>query len=476
MVDMKQYIRHECPVPSFAAWPGFLTLIVLLVMAPHSLVFCDDTMQDSSSQNQVAWSGSASVDSDQGTSLHLLVAYEDICTADEDVAIAASLNHPTAGTAGFPGLSREARDDLTFGLNLDSPWLVAGDLGLAGLGSFIFRPAGTGPLLPLYGRKPLKAERPDGTLYRGFVVGKEGGLMAVGPDSDPSRFASGAWFSPCGSPVSIMMLAGSEPGKLSDEWYEPDRIPAGRLWGAASLGLAGKGKLYRLSVSGALAVTAGLPGEDGMAGRLEAMLAIKRLRFDAETSLASDGWRAPDGVTAVPIRLDLSTLYRNRGLELSGACQQVLKDSTAEGPETRFRFHIRLSDGEKEFKLASTLSQASGQSIPAITLDTRSRPGLLPSLLPDLVLETSWKAVDGLSERFDIGASLGGGRTLFWSMYAGLRYDRLGQHLKGTTSILVPLGGNSLRFGIRSNGWVPLAGGQPVDPLVLTITWRFGSS
>ncbi|MGD9940624.1 MAG: hypothetical protein AB7T74_12555 [Clostridia bacterium] len=471
---MKQYNQYGAPVPPFSVWPVFIPLTVLFMTTPQNLVRCDDMLEPSSS-GSVTWAGSALVDSDQGSSLHLRLAYEDTRTALDDLAIAASLIHPTAGTAGFPGLSPEALDDVSFGLNLDSQWLVAGDLGLAGLSSFLFRPAGAGPLLTRYGRKPLKAERPDGTRYRGFVLGKEGGLMAVQPASEPARLVSGAWFSPLGSPVSVMMLAGSEPGQLSDDWYEPDRIPTERLWGAASLGMDGKGKLYRMSASGAFAATAGLPGEDGMAGRLEAMLAVRRLRIDAEASLTSDGWRAPDGVTSVPAQLDLSTLYRNRGLELSGTYRQVLKDASDEGPETGLRAHVQLSDGKRDFRLASTLNQAGGQSIPAITLDTRCRPGLLPAPLPDLVLETSWKAEDGISERFDIGASLKGGRTLSWDLYAGLRYDKLGRHLKGTTSILVPLGGNSLRFGIRSNGWIPLAGKQPADPLVLTIGWCFSS-
>jgi hypothetical protein len=468
MVYMKQYTQHECLVLTPAASSGLVVLLVLLLIAPQSLVLCDDTVQEPSSPGRSAWSGSALVDSDQGTSFHLRAAHEDI-------SLAMSLIHGTAGAAGFPGFSHEALDDLSFGLNLDSPWLVAGDLGLAGLSSFMFRPAGAGPLLPLYGRRPMKAERPDGTRFRGFVLGKESGLMAVHPASDPSGLASGAWFSPQGSPVSVLMLAGSEPGQLSDEWYEPDGVATERLWGAASFGLVGKGKRHRMSVSGALAATAGLPGKDGMAGRLESMLAIRRLRFDAEASLTGDGWRAPDGVTAVPARVDVSALYRNRGLELSGACRKVLKDASDEGSETVLRAHIQMSDGKREFKLASTLTHSGGDSLPAIALDTRCIPGLFPALLPGLVLETSWKAEDGLSERFDVGASLGGGRTLCWSMYAGLRYDGMGRHLKGSSSILVPLGGNSLRFGLRSNGWIPLAGGQPDDPLVLTIAWCFSS-
>ena len=132
-----------------------------------------------------------------------------------------------------------------------------------------------------------------------------------------------------------------------------------------------------------------------------------------------------------------------------------------------------LTKKGSEFKLASTFSQAAGQSLPDFTLDTCWKPGLLPTILPGLALETSWKAKDGLSERFDVGASLKGGRKLRWSMDSGLRYDTKGRHLKGTASILVPLGCSSLRFGLRSDGWIPLSGEQAEAPLVLSVTWRF---
>lgn len=381
--------------------------------------------------------------------------------------------HETAGTAGFTGFGREALDELSISLNLDSSYLVAGDLGLAGLSLFMFRPASAGPLLTAYGRKPLRAERPDSTRYRGFVLGEEAGLMAVQPLSDPSRFASGAWFSPAGSQVSAMILAGSEPGHTADGWYETDRVQADRLWGAASLGIVRKGKSCRMFLSGALTGSVGLPGPDGMAARLEALLATKRLRFDAEASLTRGDWRAPDGATAVPVRFDLSGLYRRRGLELSGAYRLVSRSTGKDGLETGIRGHILLGGGGRELKLATTINQTSGQSLPVFTLDTSWRPGLFPVLLPGLVLETSWKASDGRSERMDSGASLKGGRELRWTMDAGLRYDTQGRHLWGAASILVPLGGNSLRFGLKSDGWLPLGGELPEAPLVLSFALNF---
>ncbi|MFH2113531.1 MAG: hypothetical protein ABIJ86_03360 [Spirochaetota bacterium] len=464
IVCMKQYSQPEFQVPTCPNLPGLLALATLLAVASQGLAHCDDRAEPPSSSPPIAWSGSASVDNAQGTSLHFLVSREDI-------TVAMSLLHSSAGTSGFPGFTGEALDGLSIGMNFDSSLLAAGDLGLAGLGLFMFRPAGAGPLLPVYGRRPLRAERPDSTRYHGIILGKEGGLLVVHPLSDSSRLASGAWFSPEGSPFSIMMLAGSEPGQVSDDWYKADRVQADRVWGAASLAVTGKGKLHRMSLSGALVASAGLPGRDAMAARLEAMLAIRRLRIHAEASLASDDWRAPDGATAVPVRLDLSTLYRHRGLELSAAYRLVSQDIADEGTESGLRAHVQLANGKREYRLATTLSQANGQNIPDLTVDTSWKPGLFPAILPGLSIQTSWKSKDGLSERFDAGASLKGGRKLRWSMDTGLRYDTQGRHIKVSTSVMAPLGGSSLRFGLKSDGWIPLDGELPDAPLVLSVAW-----
>jgi hypothetical protein len=210
-----------------------------------------------------------------------------------------------------------------------------------------------------------------------------------------------------------------------------------------------------------------------MAARLEAMVSIKRFRLDAEASLASGNWRAPDGSTAVPVRIDLSAIYRRRGLELSGGYRLVLKRFADDEPETVTRGHVLLGSASRQLRLSSTLSQATGQSLPGFSLDTRWKPGLFPVLLPGLVFETSWKTKDGLAERFDTEASLKGGAKLRWSMNAGLRHDTRGRHAKGSASVLAPFGSGSLRLGLKSDGWLPLEGDLPDFPLVLSVTWGF---
>jgi hypothetical protein len=391
----------------------------------------------------------------------------------EAVILNLSMEHTAVGTADFTGFGSEALDELSIGVNVDSPYLAAGDLALAGLGLFLYRPAGAGPLLPVYGRKPLRAERPDGTRYRGLLLGQDAGVVAVHPLSDPYLLASGAWFSPVGSPVSVLMLAGSEPGRINDGWYEPDRVRADRLWGAASLGMALKGNQTRMSLSGALAASAGLPGPDALAARLEAMLALGRLRLDAEASIASEAWRAPDAAAAVPVRLDIAALYRRRGLELSGAFLLVRKDLSDDKPGTTFSSQILLGGGGRELRIASSLSQAAGEDLPGFTLDTRWKPGLLPTVLPGLAFETAWKTRDGLPERFDAGASLRGGRNLRWFLDGSLRYDTQGRYVKGSALVLTAFGDGSLHFGLRSDGWLPLAGELPDAPLVLSLAWHF---
>ena len=406
------------------------------------------------------------MDSSQGFSLHLRVF-------DEDVALALWMAHKTVGTAGFPGFGSGAFEELSIGMNFESSCLVAGDLGLAGLGRFLFRPAGAGPLLPVVGRKPLRAERPDGTRYRGLVLGNDAGLMVVYPVSDPSRIASGTWFSPSDSPLSVMLMAGSEPGCTADGWYEADRVQTDRLWSAASLGVARKGRSSLLSLAGALAGTAGLPGPDGMVARLEAMLSLGRFRLDAEGSLASAGWRAPDGTTAIPIRLDLSALYRRRGMELSGAYRFECKNLLDAQAVTGLHGQIVMGGGGRELRLASSLGTKAGQSLPDFTLDSRWKPGVFPFFLPGLALETTWKTKDGLAEHFDAGASLKGGRKVRWSLDGNLRYDTKGRHIKGSAVVLTPFGDGTLRFGLKSDGWLPLAGELPEVPMVLSLLWSF---
>ena len=443
-----------------------MVLVLLLLVTPPGTVYCDEQVGHPDSSMPIAWRGSALVDSSQGVSLHLRVF-------DEDVALALWMAHKTVGTTGFPGFGSAALEELSIGLNFDSSCLVAGDLALAGLGRFLFRPAGAGPLLPVVGRKPLRAERPDGTRYRGLVLGKDAGLMVVYPVSDPSRIASGTWFSPSDSPLSVLLLAGSEPGCAADGWYEADRVQTDRLWTAVSLGVARKGRFSLLSLAGALAGSAGIPGPDGMAARLEAMLSLGRFRIDAEGSLASARWRAPDGTTAMPIRLGLSALYRRRGMELSGAYRFEYKNLLDAQAVTGLHGQIVMGGGGRELRLASALGTTAGQSLPDFTLDARWKPGVFPSLLPGLALETAWKTNDGLAERFDAGASLKGGRTVRWSLDGSLRYDTKGRYIKGSAVVLTPLGDGSLRFGLKSDGWLSLAGELPEAPLVLSLVWTF---
>lgn len=468
MASMKQIFRFQALALRDPGHAFLVVLMLLLIAVPHGLGHGDDQSPDPSFLASTGWRGSTSVDSAQGSSLHLRLFHE-------EVTLAMSMVHDTVGTAGFTGFGSEALDELSIGMNADSPYLVAGDLGLAGLSRFLFRPDGVGPLLPASGRKPLQVERPDVSRYRGVVLGKDAGLLAVHPLSDPARFVSGAWFSPSGSPISVIILAGSEPGRSYDGWYEPDSIRADRIWGAASLGMARKWILGRMSLSGALAGSVGLPGPDGMAARMEAMLAIRRIRFDAEVSVARGYWRSPAGATAVPVGFDLAALYRFRGLELSGAYRQEHKSLADEEPWRSIRGYLLVGSGSRGFKLAGTLGQASGQELPDFTLDTRWWPGLFPAFLPGLALVSTWKTKDGLSERFDLGASLKGGGTLSWSLDAGLRHDSLGRYMRGAASVMAHFGNTSLRFELESDGWLALAGGFPDAPMVLSLVWSFRS-
>jgi hypothetical protein len=342
---------------------------------------------------------------------------------------------------------------------LGSPQLLFGDIRPNGLAAFIHRPSGAGPLLLGGARRPLQTVKPGTASQYGLAAGREAGFLAFWPKDLPQRLVSGLWFAPGRLPLSgyfeVIGLVGYEPGLVARGWFEPGRIGTERIWTAFAWGTAWQVGSLAANLAAAAAWSAGFPGADTLAWRIETRAALGRLRLDAEAA-GAPGWRSPDGTNGLPLRIVASLTWQTRALSIMGM-YRLLGSVGDVGLRTRLSGQLDLRTGRSELRVASGVESGGIGKDDTWTVDTRIKPGLLPWL----VIESAWMARNGLATRFDLATALVLGSRVVLKSETGIRCEASAWSGKAGVAVMVPFAGGKLELAWKTEAWRYLVDRNP---------------
>jgi len=332
------------------------------------------------------------------------------------------------------------------------PYLRLGSTRPAGLAAFVYGPGSSTALLLGRSGTPLELNGPDGATYLGASLGEDFGLFATarlsaGELTDDSRKAAGAWLSRRGGWFSALAMACGEPGRPGGpSWYDAPDPPSRRAFAAVSARAASAPTTGRAWELAAAAVgSAGFPGADAAAGRVEARAAVGRFRFEAIGSAASESWTDPDGAAAPLLKLDAAVRYASRGFASTVAYRYAVTDSAV----SRYAATAELGTRLGFARIAASLSPAAAAEAVA-ELDARFRPALAPWL----TLSGSWRAVGREATRLDAFASIRFGDSIRVALDYGARLSADGRFDKASASITRNTARGSLCGSVKSAGWI----------------------
>lgn len=353
-------------------------------------------------------------------------------------------------------------------MSLVFPLLRSGHARPTGLLAFLCQPASTGRFLAGPGSPLLEAAGLSDASLLGAAVGDGFGLFGFVParsgEPDPGRESYGLWLNPRDGRLALLLANSRRPAKPGGPgWYDRPE-PPGESWHAgAGLTLGGPGA-WGLSVAGAafgsrpgLGPPGILPFVDGGAARVEGLFAAGRWRLEATISATSPAWSGLCGASSDALKVACELRHLGRALSLGSAYRFGLEDWSAGEPVHTIRGGASLRSGLGT--LGADGSLALGESIVA-TLDSSYQPGFLPSLR----VGTSWRAVDGVSSRFDVTARLSVGERPRIAADLGIRFLPEGMSVKSSLSCAMPTKGLTLGCELGTDGWVAIdtteTGGQ----------------
>ena len=341
------------------------------------------------------------------------------------------------------------------GFGASVPYLRLGSTRPQGLAAFVYGPGSSTALLLGRAGAPLELDGPDGADYLGASLGEDFGLFATarlsaGELAGDSRKAAGAWLSRRGGWFSVLAMACGEPGgEGGPSWYDAPEPPSRRAFAALSAQAAsapgpGPGRAWALAA--AAVGSAGFPGADAAAGRVEARASAGRFRFEAIGSAASESWVDPDGTGAPLLKLDAAVRYASRGFASTVAYRYAVTDSAV----SRYAATAELATRLGFARIAASLTPAAGVAAAIAELDARFRPALAPWL----TLSGSWRAVGGEATRLDAFASIRFGHSVSVALDYGARLSPDGRYDKASASIARNTARGSLTGSFQSAGWI----------------------
>jgi hypothetical protein len=337
-------------------------------------------------------------------------------------------------------------------MGLRVPFLTAGTVRTSGLAAFLYRPACAGLLLLEPDDPVLALDNPEYARYQGIVLGDDFGLFGLVPESQPDRPAYGAWISPRGGSLSLLIAGAVEPAdEGGPSWYDPPSPASDRLWSAGGFG--GSGSSWAWALAGAS--TSGYPGPDAAAGRAEGRLSLGHLCLTAAASTAGASWRAPDGADSSAWRVDTEARYARRGFAATIGWRMVQADDHAP-PIFTYRGSSELVGSVGRLYAAGTIDTESTSGLPDVSVATSWRPGFAPWAR----IGTSWVACAGESQRFDIladirlgGVALGGVALGGVALGGGVRFLAEGPCVRASCTAFMPIGRCIVEASARTSDW-----------------------
>lgn len=330
-------------------------------------------------------------------------------------------------------------------VGLRAPFLTVGAVRTSGLAAFLYRPAGAGLMLLELDGSALALDNPEYARYQGIVLGDDFGLFGVAPESQADRPAYGAWISPRGGSLSLLIAGSVEPAdEGGPSWYDPPSPASGRLWPAGGFGGSGSGWAWAL----AGASTSGYPGPDAAAGRAEGRMSLGHLCLTAVASAAGASWRAPDGADSSALRVDTEARYARRGFAVTLGWR-VVQDDDHSPPMFTYRGSSELVGTVGRIYAAGTMDTTPTGGLPDVSVATSWRPGFASWAR----IGTSWVAAAGESQRFDVLADIRLGRIAGFALSGGVRFLPEGPCVKASGTVSVPLGSLVVEVGARTSDW-----------------------
>jgi len=380
-------------------------------------------------------------------SLCLTAAASTIDGAEAEARLRSDEVDIRALVAGVGGEGVEA------GFAASFPYVRLGATRPAGLAAFVYGPASAA--FQLLGRSgsPLALDGPGDAAYLGASLGEDFGIFAATPLSGDGtlgepREAFGAWLSPRGGRVSALAMACGEPGRAGGpSWYDAPEPPSRRAFAAVSAQTASvpaAGSVW--AIAAAAVGSAGFPGPDAAAGRLEARASSGRFRLEAIGSVASGSWTDPDGAAAPRIRLDSDVRYSSRGF----ASTLGYRYTVAESALSRYAVSAEMVNRLGFSRVGASMTPATDADAAVVELDTRLRPAMARWL----TLSSSWRAVGGEATRLDALASIRLGDAIRAALDCGGRLSPDGSFAKGSVSVSRVGPRGSLCCSVRSVGWI----------------------
>jgi len=347
---------------------------------------------------------------------------------------------PLTGVVVAPAWPPEA------GFSLSGPGATAGWVGYRGLAGFVVDPERSeavlldGPVAPLAAARPLDAD------LVGASIGCDAGFVAFRPSGTES-WTAGTWFASGG--LSALALAGRQDDTGGGGWYDPPSGGGERLWSA----LGFSGRTGCLSLGAAAAATAGLPGPDGVAVRLEGRAELSprpggRLVVDGTVAFGSTGWSGPgsaaDGTAGGMAFVDLG--YRLRPWSAGLSCR-VKADETG-SVSGRLAGLAGFDDSRTRLSTSAAADFETGGGAPGLDLDLR----LALTRGCKAWIAGSWAATGLVSERLEVSAGLRALGPL--SVEAGLRCTTSGWYARWKLALALPFAGGRLSCTAGSGTWL----------------------
>ncbi len=351
------------------------------------------------------------------------------------------------------------------GLGVSLPYLRFGTLKPAGLAAFVHAPASSETLLLGHSGAPLVLDDPADPACLGIALGEDYGVLLEAPAVsagllDLGRVALGTWFSPRNGFLSALALVSGSPAEAGGPgWYDVP-VPGSRRTFAA---LSGSAAGATWAVAAAAAGSAGFPGMDAAACRVEARVAAGGFRLDAEGSAASTAWVGPDGRFAPFLRLAADARYGRLGYAAVLGFRYVRPEAAGveaetDGADAAWSGTLEGRSWFGQARVSASMQTKTGaqetEAAAAVEVDARWKP----EFAPWLALASSWRATGGEAERFDLSTQAAFGKTIQVQAESGLRFVPEGLLVKGSCSIARSFGAVWLGGAVRTSGWI-----EPTD-------------